>query len=46
MPLLVGVDGVHAVVISVALPFGGAVSLQKPTTVVFPCRLEREELWI
>ena len=25
MPLLVGVDGVHAVVISVALPFGGAV---------------------
>ena len=44
MPLLVGVDGVPAVVISVSLPVGGVVSLQKLATVVFPYRLERRIL--
>ena len=47
MPLLVGVDGVvPGVVISVTLPVGGVVSLQKLATVVFPYRWEREECWI
>ena len=43
MPLLVGVDGVPAVAVSVPLPIGGVMSLQKLATVVFPYRWEREE---
>ena len=43
MPLLVEVDGVPADVISVPLPVGGVVSLQKVATVVYPYRREGEE---
>ena len=41
MPLLVGVDGVPAVVVSVTLLVGGVVSLQKLATVAFPYRWEK-----
>ena len=44
--LLVGVDGVPADVISVALLVGDVVSLQKLASVVFPYKWEREEYWI
>ena len=43
VPLLVGVDGIGAVVVSVPLPVSGVVSLQKLATVVFPYRWERGE---
>ena len=42
MPLLVGVDGVPADVISVTL-VGGVVSLQKLAAVVFPYRWDKEK---
>ena len=46
MPLLVGADGVPAVVISVPLLVGGVVSLHKLATVIFPYRWERGEYWM
>ena len=46
VPLLVGVDGVPAVVVSVPVPVGGVVSLQKVATVAFPYRKEKNAAWI
>ena len=43
--ILVGVDGVPAVVVSVVLLVGSVVSLQKLASVLFPCRWEREKHW-
>ena len=41
MPSLVGVDEFPAVVLSVPIPVGGVVPLQKLVTVLFPYRWER-----
>ena len=46
MPSLVGAEGVPVVVLSVPIPVGGVVPLQKLVTVLFPYRWEREEHWI